>query len=184
LAVPRGGVPLGNCIAKKFKFPMELLLTKKIGHPMNEELAIGAVGLDTYMVDYNYEVPDTYIESQIIKIRQSLLERHKKFMMGREQVDLEDKIAIIVDDGIATGNTLMTAIKMVKKKNPAKIVIAVPVAPPETANKLEKEVDDFICLFTPNDFYGVGQYYDEFSEVTDDEVVSLLNETKRKNEAA
>lgn len=185
LAVPRGGVPIGYYIAKNFNLPMELMLTKKIGHPESEELAIGAVSLEDYIIDERFTIPESYIETEIKKIRDTLQERYKKFMgEDHHPIEMDNKIVIVVDDGIATGNTILAAIKMIRKRKPRKIVVAVPVAPPETIRKIRSHVDDFICLHSPADFFGVGQFYIDFSEVTDEEVVRLLRETNHLGAAA
>ena len=180
LAVPRGGVPIGYYIAMEYNFPLEILLTKKIGHPGSSELAIGAVSLENEVIDDRHNVSDAYIEEQVRIIRKSLQERYKKFMGDRKPMDLENKIVIIVDDGIATGNTILAAIKMIRAKHPKKIVVAVPVAPPRTARVIEKEVDDFVCISIPEEFYGVGQFYHDFSQVTDNEVTRLLKEANSR----
>src|SRR6187431_2960695 len=112
LAVPRGGVPIGYLIAKHFQFPLEVLLTKKIGYPGSPELAIGAVSLESEIVVNRYDVDDKYIQQQIKKIRTSLQERYKTFMGDRQPMDIKDKMVIIVDDGIATGNTILVSIKL------------------------------------------------------------------------
>ncbi len=174
MTIPRGGVPLGYIIAQHYSFPMELLLTKKIGHPENKEFAIGAVSLESVLIDDNYGIPETYLAEEIKRIKQSLQERYKKFAGNRSPIDLKNKIIIIVDDGIATGNTIIASIKMLREKHPQKIVVAVPVAPPETARKIKKLVDEFICPNIPNYFSGVGQFYVDFSEVTDEDVIDLL----------
>jgi putative phosphoribosyl transferase len=178
-AVPRGGVPIGYHIAKNYNLPLELLLTKKIGHPWNKELAIGAVSLEDDIIDEHHHIPQSHIEKEIAKIRESLKERYKRFMGDRKPADVKDKIVIVVDDGVATGNTLFSAIRMIRHRHPKKIVVAVPVAPVETADKLKKEVDDFICLYTFENFGGVGLYYSDFSQVTDEEVIQLLKEVNR-----
>jgi putative phosphoribosyl transferase len=176
-AVPRGGVPIGYYIAKHYNFPMELLLAKKIGHPWSEELAIGAVSLEDHIIDERHYIPDYYIENEVKRIRQSLKDRYSKFMgEDHRPVDIKKKTVIIVDDGIATGNTILASIKMLRNKNPSKIVVAVPVVPHDTVEKISKQVDDFICLHSPKDFYGVGQFYTDFSEVSDEEVIGLLKE--------
>jgi len=177
LAVPRGGVPVGHPIAKKFKFPLELLMTKKIGHPYQPELAIGAVSLDDHIVDRSYEVDQSYIDTEIRKIRRSLEENYEKFMGDHTPVDLEGKIVIIVDDGVATGNTILSSIKMLRKRKPKKIVVAIPVAPPSAIEKIKKEVDDLICLYSPEHFIGVGIHYIDFTQVDDAEVARLLKDT-------
>lgn len=175
LAVPRGGVPIGYNIARKFHFPMDLLLTKKIGHPLNKEVAIGAVSLENEIVDNYPYINIGYIENQILEIRESLKNRYEKFVGDRTPVNIKNKIVIIVDDGIATGNTLLAAIKMIRNKLPKKIVVAVPVAPTDSAKKISNQVDEFICPIITDDFIGVGGYYMNFSQVSDDEVIRLMN---------
>lgn len=184
-AVPRGGVPIGYHIAKHYNLPLELLLTKKIGHPGSEELAIGAVSLEDYIVDERHDIPQSYIEAEVKRIRTALQARYKKFMGEDHKImDLKNKVVIIVDDGIATGNTMLAAIKMLRKKNPKKIVVAVPVAPPDTISKIRQYADDIVCLYTPDDFFGVGQFYNDFSEVSDEEVIELLKEANMFGAAA
>jgi putative phosphoribosyl transferase len=184
LAVPRGGVPLGYYIAKNFNLPLELLMTKKIGHPLSSELAIGSVSMENHSVDEEHEIADEYLHNEIKRIQQSLKERYKKFMGERTPADLQGKIVIITDDGVATGNTILSAIKTMKPKHPKKIVVAVPVAPVETADRIKKEVDDFICLHVAEHFFGVSQFYRDFSQVSDDEVITLLKEANRFGTAA
>ena len=176
LAVPRGGVPIGYYIAKNFDLPLEILLTKKIGHPWNEEVAVGAVSLEGYVIDKSINLPEAYLKSEISRIMESLKERYKKFMGERKPIDVENKVVIIVDDGVATGNTLIAAIQLIREKHPKKIVVAVPVAPSYTAQKLKTIVDDFICLHVSDEFYGVGQFYRDFSQVSDEEVMHLLSD--------
>ncbi len=178
LAVPRGGVPIGYEIAKQFNLPLELLMTKKISHPLNPKAAIGAVGLEDQLVDITRgtPVPMRYIDEKVKDIRRSLKERYARFMGDQPPVDMEKKVVIITDDGIVTGNTIMASISMIRQKHPKKILVAVPVAPVETARKLEKYVDDFICLHEAEDFRGIGYYYSTFSEASDEEVISLLRE--------
>jgi putative phosphoribosyl transferase len=176
LAIPRGGVPIGYYIARAFHFPMDLLLTKKIGHPLNKELAIGAVSLEDEIIDNYPYIPDEYIENQIIEIRESLKQRYKKFLGNRSPIDLKDKTVIIVDDGIATGNTLLAAIKMIRSRFPKKIIVAVPVAPTDSAKKISDQVDELICPLITNDFVGVGGYYLDFYQVSDEEVIQFMDE--------
>lgn len=179
LAVPRGGVPIGYYIAKHFNFPMEVLLTKKIGHPLNKEVAIGAVSIEGQLIDDRHNISESYINKEILRIRESLKERYKMFMGNRKPIDVANKIVLLVDDGIATGNTLLAAIQLLRKRNPKQIVVAAPVAPVDTAYKIKKEVDDFICPYIVKDFSGVGAYYFDFSEVSDQEVIQLLEEINR-----
>ena len=176
LAVPRGGVPMGYHIAQKLGFPLDLLMTKKIGHPNNPEYAIGAVSLEGTLRDEEQDVSEDYIQYETQRIRKQLQDRYQRFMPDKKPLDLTHKIVIVVDDGIATGYTILAAIELLRKKKPAKIVVAVPVAPPDSANKVRKQVDDFICLHTPVSFYGVGRFYENFEEVTDDKVIQLLKQ--------
>ncbi|MGZ4044370.1 MAG: phosphoribosyltransferase [Bacteroidia bacterium] len=184
LAVPRGGVPIAYYVAKHYNFPLELLMIKKIGHPSNPEFAIGAVSLEDYIIDERQDISKSYIDEQVKAIRTNLKERYKLFMGDHKPIELKNKTIIIVDDGIATGNTVLSSIKMLRKQSPEKIVVAVPVAPRQTAIKMKKEVDDFICPYLPEDFFGVGYHYLDFSEVSDKEVIRLLKEIDEFKKAA
>jgi putative phosphoribosyl transferase len=176
LAVPRGGVPLGFIVARELKLPLELLLSKKIGHPNNPEYAIGAVSLTDRVLIPHAGVSDAYIESETTRLRQKLRENYIKFMGDKKPSNLENKILIVVDDGIATGNTLMSTIKMLRNSKPARIIVAVPVAPQSAVNKLSKVVDELVIPLIPKEFYGVGSFYEDFTQVTDEEVIRYLNE--------
>ncbi len=184
LAVPRGGVPIGHYLAKYFGFPLELLLTKKLGHPLEPEFAIGAVTLEDSFVDEGFDLPPDFIEKEITQIRKALERRYKSFMGDRQPIDLKGKTVIVVDDGIATGRTIMAAIKLLRKKQPKRLVVAVPVAPPSAASEFEGLADDFICVYTPEDFFGVGGFYEDFEQVEDSEVMALLLELNGRKMAA
>ena len=180
LAVPRGGVPLGYVIAKKLGLPLEIILSKKIGHPNNPEYAIGAVSLHGVVVnDEVMDVSKDYIQKESDRILHVLKEKYNLFMGNRKQTELKEKTVILVDDGIATGSTLMATIEVIKKSKPKEIVIAIPVAPPHTAQKISQLVDDFICLITPIEFAGVGQFYKDFSQVSDEEVIHFLQDANK-----
>ncbi|MBK0401679.1 phosphoribosyltransferase [Adhaeribacter sp. BT258] len=174
LAIPRGGVPIGAYIAKELGFPVEVILSKKIGHPRNPEFAIGAVSMDSVEVNESLAVPREYIEKETQKIQEELKRRYQLFMASHKPTDLHNKLVILVDDGIATGHTLMSTILMVKKQKPKKLVVAVPVAPPSAIKEFEPLVDELICLLAPPGFYAVGQFYEEFQQVSDEEVISAL----------
>ncbi|SRR6266498_604137 len=164
LAVPRGGVPIGYYLAKHLDFPLDLLMTKKLGHPANEEFAIGAVGIEDSIIEETFMMPEEYIEEETKRIRKELIERYKKFMGDSEPVNIRNKIVIVVDDGIATGRTILATLKMLRSKHPKKLVVAVPVASIEAVERIKKEVDNFIFLYTPELFFGVGGFYEDFSQ--------------------
>lgn len=179
LAVPRGGVPVAYTVAKELNFPMEILLTKKIVHPLNKEYAIGAASLTDYFVVPHKDVTEEYIQSELKRIRIRLEEMKQKFMGDKESENLMGKTVIIVDDGMATGNTILNTVNVIRKNKPKKIVIAVPVASPDAIKKLSMEVDEVVTVFAPTTFYGVGAFYDHFIEVNDDEVLFYLDKMHR-----
>lgn len=175
LAVPRGGVPVGYEVAKTLELPLDIVLSKKIGHPYNREFAIGAVSLDSQIIDEHPDVPEEYIEKEIVKLRKSLKEKYTLFRGNLPPISIEGKNVIIIDDGIATGNTLLVSIAMLRKKKPEKIIVAVPVLPYNTINVIEENSDEFIYLMAPGNFRGVGGFYEDFQQVDDDEVIQILS---------
>jgi predicted phosphoribosyltransferase len=183
LAVPRGGVPVAYEVAKELGFPLEVILTKKIGHPMNPEYAIGAASLTDYFVVPHDNVSQDYIDNEVLKIRKKLKEMYVKFMGNKEPEDLKGKTVIVIDDGVATGNTLLSTIDVIRKSDPAKIVIAVPVAPESAVSKLSKAVDDVVVVMIPESFYGVGSFYEDFEQVNDEEVIYYLNKLREFKKA-
>lgn len=184
LAVPRGGVPIGYYLARYLDFQLDLLMTKKLGHPQNEEFAIGAVGLEDSIIEETENVSPEYIKEKTAEIHEQLKKRYKEFMGEKEPLDLKGKIVIVVDDGIATGRTILATLKMPRSKNPQKLVVAVPVASQQAAQRIRKEVDEFICLYTPVPFWGVGRFYQDFSQTTDEEVIEFLKELNARVYAA
>jgi putative phosphoribosyl transferase len=178
LAIPRGGVPVAAPIAERLGMPLEVVVSKKIGHPSNPEFAIGAVSLEDVEVDERMDVPHEYIRAEVARIRESLQKKYKLFMGNRQPVELKDRIVIIVDDGIATGKTLLSTVELVKKKQPAKIVVAVPVAPQAAIERFKGIVDEVICLLVPPFFQAVGQFYQEFTQTSDEEVIELLQQQR------
>lgn len=178
LAIPRGGVPIGSIIAKEFHFPLDLLMSKKIGHPRNEELAIGSVTLnDLVLDDIAATLPKAYVDTEVKRLRESLSKRYSHFTKGRRPYGLKGKNVIIVDDGLATGNTMLASIEGVRLQNPKSIIVAVPVSSLSAAEKLNGVVDQFVCLDIPLDFRAVGEFYIDFSEVPDQMVIDLLANT-------
>jgi putative phosphoribosyl transferase len=174
LPIPRGGVPVDQEIAKRLHLPLDIVLSKKIGHPSNKEYAIGAVSLESTIVDEHPDIPQEYIEKETDRLRKLLLEKYKLYRGNREPIAIEGKNVIIVDDGIATGNTLLVRIAMLRKKNPAKIIVAVPVLPYDTLEKFEQSTDELIYLIASKSFRGVGGFYENFYQLQDDEVMQML----------
>lgn len=174
LAVPRGGVPVGYAVAKTLKLPLEVVLTKKIGHPMNKEYAIGAASLNDYFSIPHKEVTPAYILQEVANVQKRLQEMKSKFMANRQPESKEGKTLIVIDDGVATGNTLLATVNVLIKEHPGKIIIAVPVASQEAFQKLSEVADEVIALLIPDEFYGVGAFYENFEQVTDEVVMDYL----------
>jgi predicted phosphoribosyltransferase len=182
LAIPRGGVPIGYELAKKLHAPLDVVLSKKIGHPFNREYAIGAVTSKSIILsDAASEVSKAYIDNETEQIRDLLKKRYESYHGDNEPIELNNKTVILVDDGVATGNTLISCVQLIASENPSKIIVALPVAPPSALKKIKEmpEVNEAICLSTPVNFQAVGQFYEAFSQVNDKEVIALL---KKANE--
>ena len=178
LAIPRGGVPIGSIIAKELHLSLDLLMSKKIGHPLNREFAIGSVTLNDLVLDeIAAKLPKAYIDGEVKRLRESLQKKYSHFSKGRKPYDLTGKNAIIVDDGLATGNTMLACIEDVRKRNPKSIIVAVPVSSLSAAEKVGDLVDRFVCLDIPLEFGAVGEFYEDFSEVPDQMVIDLLAST-------
>jgi len=184
LALPRGGVVLGAEIANKLHVPLDILLTKKIGHPMNSEYAICAITEDGDPICNSAEVkkidPD-WLPKEIKKVRSEIKRRREMFLGGKALLSVEGKTVIIADDGIATGLTMIAAIEEIKKRNPQKLVIAIPVTPYDTAQIIKSMVDELVSLdIDPNYRGAVGAYYEDFRQVEDSEVISILKYFENK----
>lgn len=177
LAIPRGGVPVGYVISQKLNLPMDIILSKKIPHPYNKELAIGAVTMDAEIVDYYPNISKNYINSEISRIREVLKKKQQLFVGNDKPLDVKGKNVILVDDGIATGNTVLVSIMSLRKLNPAKIIVAVPVLPYEDLKIFQREADEFVYIEASNYFRGVGAFYEHFEQVDDAVVVEMLNAT-------
>jgi predicted phosphoribosyltransferase len=184
LAVPRGGVPVAYAVARELGLPIEIILTKKIGHPMNKEYAIGAVSLNDYFIIPHEDISEEYIQQELTAIRTRLKEMYKRFMGETEPQKLEGKTVLVIDDGIATGNTLLGTVRVLQKSKPGKIIIGVPVASRSAVRKLSKEVDEVVSVLIPEEFYGVGAFYEDFSQVSDEEVMFYLDKLRELREAS
>ena len=182
LAVPRGGVPVGAVVAAELGLKLDIILAKKIGHPSNSEYAIGAVTLQGIQYERDLEEVDPhYIAAETERLRKELERRQALFTGGRPPAVVKEKTVILVDDGIATGSTLIAAIMGLRKSDVAKIVVAVPVAPVQARHTFEELADEYICLHESASFSGVGQFYDDFSEVTDEDVAGYLKNIAQLN---
>ena len=181
LALPRGGVPIGCEIALALAAPLDLVLLRKIGVPFQPELALGAVaeGEDPELV-IDMElctllgITDAVVAAMRGREIQEMQRRRHAYLAGLPQVDIAGRTAIVVDDGIATGATMQAALRAVRRRRPARLILAVPVAPPDTIAKLRPEADAIVCLAMPEHFHSVGQFYRRFPQLQDEEVLALL----------
>jgi putative phosphoribosyl transferase len=185
LGVPRGGVPVASEVAAALNLPLDIFVLRKLGVPGHEELAFGAIGsggvrvLDREVVK-SVGLSDSVIELVTRAERTELARREQIYRGGRPPLDVRGKTVILVDDGIATGSSLRAGVRALRQMQPAAIVIAAPVAPRSTVNRLRREVDDVVCAAIPERFYGVGQFYHDFSQVSDEEVNELLDRASRQ----
>lgn len=179
-ALPRGGVVTAKEIAKYLNAPLDLIIARKIGHPRNTEYAIASVANNGHIIRNEKEVKNidkVWFENAVSEQKKEIGRRRKKYLGEREEISAKGKIAILVDDGVATGLTVRVGILELRHRKPKKIVVALPVIPKSTADILKKEVDDLIAIEIPEDseFKGaVGAYYEEFPQVTDEQVIKLL----------
>jgi len=179
LALPRGGVPVGFEIARALHAPLDILVVRKLGVPGQEELAMGAIGsggvriLDSETVRMFHLSPEQ-VDEVIARELKELERREHLYRADRKATNVTNRMVILVDDGLATGATMRVAIAVLRQQNVKQIVLAVPVAGASTCKLVGAEADRTVCLFTPKDFYAVGQWYEDFSQTTDEEVRSLL----------
>ena len=185
LALPRGGVPVAFEVARKLNAPLDIFLVRKLGVPGQEELAMGAIASGEMCV-LNQKVinplriPKEIVEAVARKENRELERREKAYRDDLPAPDIAGKTVILIDDGLATGATMWAAVIALKQQNPAKIIVAVPVASPETCDEFRDEVDKIICAVMPEPFHGVGLWYEDFSPTTDEEVRELLSKSREK----
>lgn len=184
LALPRGGVPVALPVARMLMAPLDLLLVRKIGAPDHPEFAIGAVvDGDTPQVVMNETVPsrlaapEGYLETEVPRLLQEIERRRQLYLGARKSVPVAGKVAVVVDDGIATGATMRAGLLGLARQHPARIVVAVPVAPRDALDRLQAIADDIVCLRVPDRFRAVGLHYGDFAQVGDAEVMALLRDS-------
>lgn len=182
LALPRGGVPVAAEVAAALHAPLDLLLVRKIGAPAHRELAVAAIAEGppgTPVIDREtLEMTGTtqaYVDREAKAELKEIARRRATYLHGREPLPIEGRTALVVDDGIATGTTVRAALRSLRLRRPARLVLAVPVAPPEVVAALRSEVDDLVCLSQPPFFQAVGLHYADFGQVPDDEVITIMN---------
>lgn len=179
LALPRGGVPVGYQVAIILDLPLDIFLVRKLGVPGQEELAMGAIAsggvrvLNHHVIEA-LRIPESIIEAVAEKEQRELERREKFYRQDAAPYDLTNKTVILIDDGLATGATMRAAAEALKQQKVNKIVIAVPVAAESTCRELSELVDEIVCALTPEPFYGVGYWYDDFSQTSDGELIELL----------
>jgi putative phosphoribosyl transferase len=178
LGIPRGGVEVAAVVARELGANLDVVIPRKVGAPGNPELGIGAVAEDVEVLDQRLigmlGVRQDYLRREIAAQQEEIRRRAAAYRGDRPATRLEGRVVVVVDDGVATGGTAAAALKWAGAKGAAKVILAVPVAPQEALRRLSKEADDVMVLATPEPFYAVGQWYDSFPQVSDQQVVELL----------
>ena len=185
LGLPRGGVPVAYEVAKVLHAPLDICIVRKLGVPGHKELAMGAIGTGGIMVlnedlVRSLRISQKAIEQVVVREWQELERRDRVYRGSRPVPDFGHRTIILVDDGIATGSTLKAALSNIKQQQPKRIIVAVPVAPPDVCKELKEEVDEVVCLLTPEWLYSISLWYDDFSPTTDEEVRNLLAQNVRE----
>lgn len=186
IALPRGGVPVAYVVAKSLGAELDVIIVRKLGAPGNPELGIGALvegnppqRILNEGIIFHLGVPDDFIEEETEDQKREIERRSRVYRGGRQIADMSGRTVIVVDDGIATGATIKAALKGIKAANPDRIVVAVPVAPPDVLYALEEMADDVVCVERPEFLYAIGAYYRDFEQVTDSEVIGMLEEARK-----
>ncbi|WP_136590450.1 phosphoribosyltransferase [Salinigranum halophilum] len=180
LAIPRGGLPVGRAVADALAVPLDIVAARKLGAPGNPEFAIGAVASDgTVFLNDEYidqlGVDESYVDDAIERERAAAQEKVDRYRGERPPLDLHDKTVVVVDDGVATGATTIACLRQIRAAGAARVVLAVPVGPPDTIERLGAEADEVLCVETPPSFMAVGQFYASFTQVSDDEAMRYLD---------
>lgn len=186
LAIPRGAVPMAAVIGQALEGDVDVILVHKLGAPEQPELAIGSIDETgtVYLADHAYEmnISPAYLDQEKATQLKILKERRRLYTESRPALDPRGRIVIIVDDGIATGSTMMAALRSIRRQSPQKVIVATAVAPPDAIRRLSREADDVVCLHTPDWFLAVGDFFEDFKPVTDDEVVKVLEQAQHSQE--
>jgi len=182
LGIPRGGVEIAAVLARRLGAPLDVVIPRKVGAPGNPELGLGAVAEDVEVLDERLirvlAVKEDYLRSEIAAQQEEIARRSSAYRGDKPPVPMEGKVVVVVDDGVATGGTAVAALRWARARGAKRVVLAVPVAPPEAVHRLEQEADEVRVLATPEPFYAVGQWYDNFPQVSDQRVVELLAESR------
>lgn len=182
--LPRGGVVVAAKIAQRLQSPLSLIIVRKVGHPYNPEYAICATSENRHLICNKEElayIDKNWLKKEVKRQQQETKRRRQLYLSGNKSLSSKDKTAIIVDDGIATGLTMLAAIGEVKHQQPRRIIVAVPVTPPDIFEKIKQEVDEIVALELPEEFAGsIGAYYEQFPQVSDGEVVDLMEKYSPK----
>lgn len=187
LGIPRGAVPMARIIADALEGELDVVLVRKLGAPGQPELAIGSVDESGHLYVSAYarqlEISDAYIQAEKEEQLKTLRERRLLYTPDRPPIDPAGRIVIVVDNGIATGATMISALRAVRARQPRKLVAAIAVAPPETLKVIAQEADETVCLETPEIFYAVGAFFEDFSQVFDEEVIAILRQSESRTAA-
>jgi predicted phosphoribosyltransferase len=178
LGVPRGGVEVAAEVARAHGWPLDVVIPRKVGAPLNPELGLGAIAPGVRVLDERMirqlGVTEDYLEREIAAQEEEIRRRTEAYRKGREAAEMAGRVAVVVDDGVATGGTAAAALQWARAQQASRVILAVPVAPREAVGRLSKEADEVVCLATPDPFFAVGQWYEAFPQTSDQEVVELL----------
>jgi len=178
LGIPRGGVVVADAVAERLAAPLDVVIPRKLGAPGNPELAIGAVAPGVRVLDERMVralgVPESYLDREVARAEQEIERRERRYRAGLPRLELDGRAAVVVDDGVATGSTAVAALRWARAGGAATVVLGVPVAPAPTVRQLAREADAVVALETPDLFHAVGQWYRHFGQVSDEEVVRIL----------
>ncbi len=182
LAIPRGAVPMGRVIADVLEGELDVVLVRKLGAPHEPEYAVGSVDEDGHVTrnpDARGVASEAYLADEARRQLAVIRERRRRYTPVRAPIDPEGRVAIVVDDGVATGSTLLAALHAVRRRRPGRLIAAVGVAPTETVARLRAAADEVVCVHVSDEFFAVAQFFDHFPQVSDDEVVRILSERGR-----